>query len=173
VEEALRSGDATGLEFDLTGRTAFERRVLATTLHIPAGELRPYSWIARQIDRPRAVRAVGTALGHNPVPLLIPCHRVVRSDGTVGQYGFGSEMKQRLLEGEGVDVAGVAALVRAGTTLVGDDATRLVCMPTCRRLRSAAPEDRRGFRSLDQARSAGFHPCPSCRPGGHSTSAGR
>ena len=109
VEEALRTGDATGLIFDLTGRTEFERQVLTTTLHIPAGELRPYWWIADQIGRPRAVRAVGTALSHNPVPLLIPCHRVVRADGTVGQYGFGSEMKQRLLEGEGVDVAGVAA----------------------------------------------------------------
>ena len=114
VERALRTGDATGLEFDLGGRTDFERDVLQMTLQIPAGELRPYSWIARQIDRPRAVRAVGTALGHNPVPVLIPCHRVVRADGSMGQYGFGTAMKRRLLEGEGVDVDRVVALVRDG-----------------------------------------------------------
>ena len=114
VERALRTGDATGLEFDLGGRTDFEREVLQMTLQIPAGELRPYSWIARQIARPRAVRAVGTALGHNPVPVLIPCHRVVRADGSMGQYGFGTAMKRRLLEGEGVDVDRVVALVRGG-----------------------------------------------------------
>jgi O-6-methylguanine DNA methyltransferase len=112
VEAALRSGDATGLRFDLGGRTGFEREVLTTTLRIPAGELRPYSWIAAQIDRPRAVRAVGSALARNPVPLLIPCHRVVRSDGSIGQYGFGSEMKRRLLEGEGVDTGGLSARSR-------------------------------------------------------------
>jgi methylated-DNA-[protein]-cysteine S-methyltransferase len=112
VEEALHTGDATGLEFDLAGRTAFEQEVLETTLRIPSGEVRPYGWIARQINRPRAVRAVGTALGHNPVPLLIPCHRVVRSDGTLGEYGFGTAMKRRLLEDEGVDVERVRAQAR-------------------------------------------------------------
>jgi methylated-DNA-[protein]-cysteine S-methyltransferase len=104
VEQALRTGDATGLEFDLVGRTPFERDVLEMTLQIPAGQVRPYAWIAGQIDRPRAVRAVGSALGRNPVPLLIPCHRVVRSDGSLGQYGFGTAMKRRLLEGEGYEV---------------------------------------------------------------------
>jgi O-6-methylguanine DNA methyltransferase len=56
------------------------------SLEIPPGEVRPYSWIAREIGRPGAVRATGSALAKNPVPLLIPCHRVVRSDGRIGKY---------------------------------------------------------------------------------------
>jgi methylated-DNA-[protein]-cysteine S-methyltransferase len=166
VEDALRTGDATGLRFDLRGRTSFERSVLETTLQIPAGELRPYSWVAWHIDRPRAVRAVGTALGQNPVPLLIPCHRVVRSDGSVGQYGFGADMKRRLLDGEGVDVDQVESTVRRGAALVGDDLERVVCMPTCRWARPVGDDRRHGFRSLAEATAAGFRPCADCRPVG-------
>ena len=165
VQVALRSGSATGLRFDLRGRTPFERAVLEATLRIPPGEIRPYAWVAGQIDRPRAVRAVGTALGHNPVPLLIPCHRVIRSDGTMGQYGFGPDMKRRLLDGEGIDVDRVEQMVRAGATFVGDEASRVVCMPTCHRV-AGAVGDRRGFRSLADAEEAGYRPCASCRPVG-------
>ena len=64
----------------------FERAVLEKALEIPRGEVRPYSWIASEIGRPKAVRAVGSALAHNPVPLVMPCHRVVRADGMIGQY---------------------------------------------------------------------------------------
>ena len=71
---------------DLRGHTEFERDVWRKALDIPRGEVRPYGWIAAEIGRPRAVRAVGTALGHNPVPLIVPCHRVVRTDGSIGQY---------------------------------------------------------------------------------------
>ena len=68
--------------------------MLTKTLEIPSGEVRPYGWVAREIGRPKAVRAVGSALGRNPVPVLIPCHRVVRSDGHVGNYGLGVPMKR-------------------------------------------------------------------------------
>ena len=166
VEVALRTGRATELRFDLSGRTPFERDVLMVALQIPPGEIRPYSWIAHQINRPKAVRAVGTALGHNPVPVLIPCHRVIRSDGNMGQYGFGPEMKRRLLHGEGVDVDLVESAVRQGATYVGDDASRVVCMPTCHRLVGADGQRRHGFRSLDAAAAAGYRPCEDCRPVG-------
>ncbi len=66
--------------------TDFEWQVLRAALTIPLGETRSYQWIARKIGRPRAVRAVGQALRKNPYPLIIPCHRVVRSDGTPGGY---------------------------------------------------------------------------------------
>ncbi|MBO0795035.1 MAG: MGMT family protein, partial [Ktedonobacteraceae bacterium] len=69
------------LDFDLRDLSEFEQAVLLKALTIPYGEVRSYAWIAREIGRPKAVRAVGSALGHNPVPLLIPCHRVVRSNG--------------------------------------------------------------------------------------------
>ena len=66
--------------------TAFEWDVLKTTLSIPMGETRTYQWIAGQIGRPKAVRAVGQALRKNPFPLIIPCHRVIKSDGKLGGY---------------------------------------------------------------------------------------
>src|SRR5207245_5306709 len=67
--------------FDLRSVTEFERAVLLKALEIPQGEIRTYGWIAAQIGQPLAVRAVGSALRKNPVPVLIPCHRVVRTDG--------------------------------------------------------------------------------------------
>lgn len=79
--------------------TPFEWEVLAATLRIPLGETRSYQWVAQQIGRPRAVRAVGQALRKNPFPLLIPCHRVIKSDGQLGLYaGKKSPRKAQLLK---------------------------------------------------------------------------
>ena len=66
--------------------TDFEWQVLRAALGVPLGETRTYQWIANKIGRPKAVRAVGSALRKNPYPLIIPCHRVVKSDGTLGRY---------------------------------------------------------------------------------------
>ena len=82
------------IDLDLRGHTDFERDVWHKALEIPRGEVRPYGWIAAEIGRPKAVRAVGTALGHNPVPLIVPCHRVVRTDGSIGQYSLGGPEQQ-------------------------------------------------------------------------------
>ena len=93
------------IDLDLRGHTDFERDVWQKALEIPRGEVRPYGWIAAEIGRPKAHRAVGTALGHNPVPLIVPCHRVVRSDGTIGQYSLGGPVNKRtILEAEGLDL---------------------------------------------------------------------
>jgi O-6-methylguanine DNA methyltransferase len=93
---------------DLSGLTPFQQRVLNKTSEIPRGEVRPYGWVAREIGSPGATRAVGTALGHNPIPFLIPCHRVVRSDGSLGEYsGGGPAMKQRVLAFEGVPLEAI------------------------------------------------------------------
>jgi methylated-DNA-[protein]-cysteine S-methyltransferase len=81
---------------------AFQRSVLAAERTIPAGRVSTYQRIARFLGRPTAARAVGTALAHNPFPLLIPCHRAVRSDGAVGGFQGGPAMKRLLLEREGV-----------------------------------------------------------------------
>lgn len=80
--------------------TAFQRKVWDLLLTIPRGETRSYSEIARAAGKPLAARAVGTACGSNPVALVIPCHRVVRGDGTLGGYGWGIERKKKLLEME-------------------------------------------------------------------------
>ena len=102
--------------FDLRSVSAFARDVLLTTATIPRGEVRPYGWVSARIGKREAVRAVGSALGRNPVPLLIPCHRVVRSDGKVGDYTFGAAMKRALLQSEGVDPDDPGQLASAGAS---------------------------------------------------------
>lgn len=87
---------------DWTSATPFQRRVWRATCQIPRGQTRTYWWVAVRAGDPRAVRAVGQALGANPLPLVVPCHRVVRTDGTLGGFTGGLEMKRRLLELEGV-----------------------------------------------------------------------
>ena len=102
-----------GREFDLRSVTEFERAVLCKALEIPAGQVRTYGWIAAEIGRPAAVRAVGSALSKNPVPVLIPCHRVVRSDGHIGNYALGgSEAKRAILAAEGLGPADIERLAR-------------------------------------------------------------
>lgn len=110
LEAALRGDAAARPRLDLRGLTDFQRDVLAATRTIPAGETRPYAWVAAEVGRPGAVRATGTVLATNPVPLLIPCHRVVPSHGAggpdqVGRYIFGTPAKLRLLAAEGAAVA--------------------------------------------------------------------
>ncbi len=78
--------------------TPFQLRVWEAALKIPFGQTRSYSWVAGQIGSPRAARAVGSALKKNPYPLIIPCHRVVRSGGDIGEYSQGRKAKGRLLE---------------------------------------------------------------------------
>ena len=94
IERRLAGDRRARIELDLRGSSAFEQAVWLKALEIPRGEVRPYGWVAAEIGRPKAVRAVGTALGHNPVPLIVPCHRVVRSDGTIGQYSLGGPGQQ-------------------------------------------------------------------------------
>jgi methylated-DNA-[protein]-cysteine S-methyltransferase len=162
--EALRTGRGGQLDYDLRGLSAFEQAVLRKALEIPRGETRPYGWVAAEIGRHRAVRAVGTALGHNPVPFLIPCHRVVRSDGTEGQYGFGPEMKRELLTAEEVNLPEIRGLAARGTLYLGSDTTEVVCYPSCHQARRIAPGHRVGFGSVAQAVAAGYSPCGHCRP---------
>jgi AraC family transcriptional regulator of adaptative response/methylated-DNA-[protein]-cysteine methyltransferase len=91
---------ALELPLDVQG-TAFQRRVWEELRRIPLGETRTYGDVAAAIDAPRASRAVGSACGANPVPVVVPCHRVVPSTGGIGNYGLGPRRKQHLLEQEG------------------------------------------------------------------------
>lgn len=150
--------------FDLRGLSEFEQAVLRKTWEIPQGEVRPYAWVAREIGAPRAARAVGSALARNPIPLLIPCHRVVRAGGDVGQYAFGAESKRALLAAEGVGPAELDELPRQGVRYLGSATTRIYCFPTCRHARRISQQHRRPFHSEREARAAGFRPCAVCRP---------
>ena len=102
---ALASGVAlshallNALPLDLRG-TAFQQRVWHELQHIPHGETMTYAELAARIGAPKAVRAVGTACSANPVAMVVPCHRVVRADGSLGGYAWGLQRKERLLRGE-------------------------------------------------------------------------
>ena len=93
--------DVSDIPIQVDWGTPFQRKVWDAIQRIPYGELCSYKWIAEQIGKPKAVRAVGGAVGANPVSILRPCHRVVRSSGALGGYGGGLERKQQLLALEG------------------------------------------------------------------------
>jgi O-6-methylguanine DNA methyltransferase len=165
LERRLGGDRRARVPVDLRGRSEFEQAVLLKALEIPRGQVRPYGWIAAEIGRPRAVRAVGTALAHNPVPLVIPCHRVVRSDGMIGQYSLGGPtVKRRILEVEGLDPDGLEALARTGIRYIGSDTTRIYCLPTCHNARRVTGRHRVELRSTAQGRQIGYRACKVCRP---------
>lgn len=156
---AALAGQKTDVSVDLSETTSFQRRVLEVVMRIPHGEVRPYGWVAREAGSPKASRAVGSVMANNPVPLLIPCHRVVRNDGTTGRYAFGADEKVGLLEAEGVSVGELA-----GSPYLATPTTGIVCHATCRTARRIRPENRRPFRSVKEATAAGYRPCQVCRP---------
>jgi len=154
IHEYLRGQRAFfGVPVDLATVPDFQRSVLEAARQIPFGEARAYAWVAARIGHPRAVRAVGTALGRNPVPLIVPCHRVWRSDGGLGGYVFGVDIKDRL-----------AALERTTPVLEGCTSTRIVCRVGCIHGRNMRPDNRVVFASVADARSVGYRPCKVCRP---------
>ena len=143
----------------------FERAVLMKALEIPSGEVRPYSWIAKEIGRPGAVRATGSALAKNPVPLLIPCHRVVRSDGHIGNYSLGgAHNKRALLEIEGAHPETLEKLAASGVRYLGNREARHYCYPTCGGIETLVISNKVPFHSDREAIAAGYHPCQDCRP---------
>ena len=91
---------------DLSAGTPFQQRVWATVRRVPYGRVRTYHWIGMEIGRPAAARAIGNAVGANPVPLLVPCHRIVGADGTLGGFSAegGPDLKAALLELERIPV---------------------------------------------------------------------
>jgi O-6-methylguanine DNA methyltransferase len=165
IERRLGGDRHNRIDLDLRGSTPFEQAVWMKALEIPRGEVRPYGWIATEIGRPKAVRAVGTALGHNPVPLIVPCHRVVRSDGMLGQYSLGGPANKRtILTEEGADPDELESLARAGVRFFGSDTTHIYCMPTCRDARRVTDRHLVHFPSARAASAAGYRPCLHCRP---------
>ncbi len=141
------------LPVDLGERNALQQEVLEAAAGIPFGEVRTYKWIAERIGRPHARRAVGQALHKNTVPHVVPCHRVVRSDGATGGYASGREWKTRLLTLEG-DTA----------PYVGCTTTRIICYRGCRYDRNVREGNRVHFAQLSDALESGYRPCKVCRP---------
>jgi methylated-DNA-[protein]-cysteine S-methyltransferase len=93
-------GEEFTQKIDLSGGTEFEKKVWLVLKQIPYGETRTYKWLAEKIGNPNASRAVGRALGKNPLPIVLPCHRIIESDGSLGGYSGGIDIKRRLLDME-------------------------------------------------------------------------
>ncbi len=100
VLSAWEQDSLSRLKLDLRG-TEFQKSVWQSLLKIPKGEVVSYGAVANDINRPKAYRAVGTAVGENPLTLIVPCHRVVQASGALGNYGWGLEVKEKLLKLEG------------------------------------------------------------------------
>jgi O-6-methylguanine DNA methyltransferase len=164
LKKALATNRLGSLAIDWSGMSEFQKTVLRKAAQILPGEVRPYSWIAKEIGNPGAVRAVGTALARNPVPVVVPCHRVVRNDGQLGNYFYGTKVKRAILEAEGLNVAALESLATRGIKLTGSDTTNIFCNPTCRDARRTTPKHTVEFRDEAQARAAGYRPCKHCRP---------
>ena len=105
IKKELRAYFENGKE-EFTQKTAFikgtefDRKVWLTLKEVPYGETRTYRWLAERIGKPSACRAVGQALSRNPIPIIFPCHRIIKSDGSIGGYSSGIDIKRRLLEFE-------------------------------------------------------------------------
>jgi O-6-methylguanine DNA methyltransferase len=166
IPGAMEAGTPGRLPVDLRSRTPFEVKVLGIAASIPRGEVRPYGWLAREADRPDAARAVGATMARNPIPLIIPCHRVVRSDGHLGEYSLGgSHNKVDLLSHEGVDLLRLVELADHHVRVQGDPSTGVYCHPSCHVIRASGQWNVTDFKTTAAARAAGFEPCPECRPG--------
>lgn len=149
------AGDRTffSVPVDLSQVPEFERAALALASQIPYGEVRSYKWIAERLGKPDAARAVGGAMAGNPVPLIVPCHRVVKTDGGLGGYSFGLIQKKALLN-----------LERSTAPYVGCASTRIFCRKGCAHERRIGEGGRIHFASGADATASGFRACQACQP---------
>ncbi len=165
---AVRQGTSgirpVSTRIDLSASSEFERKVLLLLRKIPRGEVRPYSWLAREAGHPKAVRAVGNTLARNPIPFILPCHRVVPLSGGIGRYAFGSSIKRDLLIREKAPVSLIEELAQKGVHYIGCKTTGIYCLPTCHAARRIREENTIPFHTLEDVRAADFRPCRLCRP---------
>ena len=138
---------------DLSRVPDFDRAALQLASRIPYGEVRTYKWIAERLGKPDAARAVGGAMAANPVPLIIPCHRVVKTDGGLGGYSFGLIQKEALLD-----------LERRTAPYIGCASTRIFCRKGCVHERRVREGGRIHFASGADAEASGYRACKVCRP---------
>jgi len=165
IPQRIEAGSPGKLPVDLRSVTAFQSQVLLEAADIPRGEVRPYGWLARQVGKPGAARAVGSTMARNPVPLIIPCHRVVRSDGHIGAYSLGGpHQKWELLTVEGAQPDRLEDLASHHVRVQADTSTGVYCLPTCRVIRSSQAADVADFTSTAGAERAGNTPCRWCQP---------
>jgi len=157
-------GDESALTSDIDLsliRSPFQRRVLELLMQVGPGAILTYSSLAAWAGAPQASRAVGGAMHDNPIPVYVPCHRVVRSDLSLGGYGGGLEVKRKLLEVEGFSFTRTGTVAQDGAVW-GNRNTRVFCRPGCRALARAHRRNELLFRDAERAGQAGMRPCRIC-----------
>lgn len=156
--------DALNHHVDLTfAGSSFQKKVLDRLHMIPRGAVISYQALGAALGSASSARAVGNALHNNPVPIYVPCHRVVSSNGRVGGYGGGAARKLQLLRSEGFAL-GIRDVRLPDGVVWGHSGTKIYCQTNCR---AAARVDRGRilfFADQNKARQAGFRPCKICRP---------
>jgi methylated-DNA-[protein]-cysteine S-methyltransferase len=164
--ERLMRGDPDGITdrpIDLSlVESDFQRRTLRRLRAVPAGSVVTYQALAAAIGAPSGQRAVGNTVASNPVPIYVPCHRVIRSDGSIGNYGGGSERKLQLLRAEGF-AADRQRRVPA-EAVYGHWVSRIFCRPTCTAVGRSDRKKWLIFSDAQRARSYGMRACKLCRP---------
>ena len=140
----------------------FQRRALISLRTVPAGAVITYQGLAAAVGHPNSQRAIGTTMATNPVPIFVPCHRVIRSDGTIGNYGGGVENKLKLLRAEGFQVGRDLRLPTQA--VLGHRKTKIFCRPECSAAKRADATRSLIFADAHAAGSAGLRPCKLCRP---------
>lgn len=141
----------------------FQQKVLRKLQEVPRGAVVGYQALGAAAGAPKGARAVGNAMHNNPVPIYVPCHRVIASDGSIGGYGGGIPRKLQLLRSEGFAL-GDAALRLSGNVVWGHRGSKIYCRNDCP---TAARVDRSRilfFADTKEARQAGMRPCKICRP---------
>jgi methylated-DNA-[protein]-cysteine S-methyltransferase len=157
-------GKALRQKVDLSlAASPFHERVLRKLQEIPRGVVVSYQALGASAGAPKGARAVGNAMHNNPVPIYVPCHRVIASDGGIGGYGGGTARKLQLLRSEGFAL-GDRDVKLPGSSVWGHKGTKIYCRTNCR---TAARVDRSRilfFADPKGARHAGLRPCKICRP---------
>lgn len=165
IPERIEAGSPGRLPVDLRSVTGFQGSVLMEAATIPRGEVRPYGWLALRVGRAGAARAVGSTMARNPVPLIIPCHRVVRSDGHIGAYSLGGpEQKWQLLTAEGAMPKVLEDLASRNIRYLANTSTGIFCHPTCHAIRRSKEGNVVEIRDASTAMEKGFRPCELCKP---------
>ena len=164
--DRLMHGDALAItqrSIDLSlVESEFQRRALTRLRQVPVGSVISYQALAAAVGAPSAQRAVGNTVASNPLAIYVPCHRVIRSDGSIGNYGGGVERKLKLLRAEGFKVDRDRRV--PSKAVYGHWTSRIFCLPTCSAVRRAERRKWIIFADAEKARSAGLRACKLCQP---------
>jgi methylated-DNA-[protein]-cysteine S-methyltransferase len=160
------AGDAKALRQNIDLSLAcspFQQKVLRKLQEVPRGAVISYQGLGAAAGAPQGARAVGNAMHNNPVPIYVPCHRVIASGGGLGGYGGGAGRKLQLLRSEGFAL-GVADVKLPDSAVWGHRGSQTYCRRNCRTAARVDPKRILFFAGSDKARHAGLRPCKICRP---------